>query len=133
MNGRNRRVVVSKSSSVTHPFGLDVLDDQVYWTDWNHRGILRASKFDGQNSTILAQTTLLPYGIKVYHEAAQPSANAEVCKEKNCAHMCLLAENGAKGVCGCADGYVMGKDKRSCAEDCKDGSNSIVCGGSDPK
>ncbi len=61
-----------------HVFGMAVANDHIYWTDWTYRyglasyhsttsysGILRADKRNGANVTVLAQTALLPYSIKV--------------------------------------------------------------------
>ncbi len=77
LSGGGRRTVVSDSGSVPHVFGLAVADDFLYWTDWTYRGILRADKSNGGNVTVLAQTALLPYGIKIFHNAMQPEGEAK--------------------------------------------------------
>lgn len=79
-DGTERRKIVSNSGAVAHLFGLAVADNYIYWTDWNHRGILRADKITGKNITLLAQTTLLPYGIKVYNSVAQPALKSNFFK-----------------------------------------------------
>jgi hypothetical protein len=33
LDGDDRRIV--KSTGIKHPFGVDVLGDMVYWSDWN--------------------------------------------------------------------------------------------------
>uniref|UniRef100_A0A915DU04 EGF-like calcium-binding domain-containing protein n=1 Tax=Ditylenchus dipsaci TaxID=166011 RepID=A0A915DU04_9BILA len=48
MNGGKRKTILANSGAVAHLFGLAVADDYIYWTDWNHRGILRADKLTGQ-------------------------------------------------------------------------------------
>lgn len=51
---------------------MAIIDDDLYWTDWTYRGILKASKFNGENVTVVAQTALLPYGMKIYYPGVQP-------------------------------------------------------------
>lgn len=53
-------------------FSMVVVDDSLYWTDWTHRAILRGSKMAGGNATVIAQTALLPYGLKAFHSSMQP-------------------------------------------------------------
>ncbi|XP_077987906.1 low-density lipoprotein receptor-related protein 5-like [Glandiceps talaboti] len=47
LDGQNRTVLVSLPDS--HPFGLTVVGDYVYWTDWQRRQLSRADKKNGQN------------------------------------------------------------------------------------
>ena len=47
LDGNNRQALVS---SVTHPYGLTVSEEFVYWTDWQKRSIFQARK-DGTAGT----------------------------------------------------------------------------------
>ena len=44
LDGRNRQTLVA---NVTHPYGLTIFGEYVYWTDWQKRSIFRARK-DGR-------------------------------------------------------------------------------------
>ncbi|EPB74102.1 Low-density lipoprotein receptor repeat class B [Ancylostoma ceylanicum] len=72
LDGTGRRAIISDSGTVPHVFALAVADDLLYWSDWTYRGLLRASKLTGENVTVVAQTALLPYGLKVFHKSLQP-------------------------------------------------------------
>ena len=41
-DGGNRRVVLS--DMMPHPFGLTLLGDYLYWTDWHEHVVQRADK-----------------------------------------------------------------------------------------
>ena len=41
MAGQNRRLVLSELS---HPYGVTVLDQYIYWTDWDTKSLQRADK-----------------------------------------------------------------------------------------
>ncbi|TKR95341.1 hypothetical protein L596_009522 [Steinernema carpocapsae] len=129
-DGSDRRAVVSDPSSVPHVFGLAVIDDFLYWTDWTYRGILRADKHTGRNVTVLAQTALLPYSIKILHSSVQPVAE-NPCVKKGCQQLCLLAKSGSEAKCACSDGFNLNKDHKTCKSNCS--KDHIVCGGSDPR
>ena len=49
-DGRNRKVLVDK---VEHPYGLTVLDNYVYWSDWQAKAILQVNKKDGSGKKVL--------------------------------------------------------------------------------
>lgn len=130
LNGKHRRTVIADPDAVPHVFGMTIADDYLYWTDWTYRGILRANKLTGRNLTVLAQTALLPYGIKAYHPSIQPQYESP-CEKMNCSQLCLLKDNGQSGKCACSDGFELGSDGKTCNSACN--SNEILCGGSDSK
>lgn len=43
--GQGRRVIVEK---VEHPYGLAIVGDFIYWSDWQQKALLRANKNDGK-------------------------------------------------------------------------------------
>uniref|UniRef100_A0A1I7U5D7 EGF_CA domain-containing protein n=1 Tax=Caenorhabditis tropicalis TaxID=1561998 RepID=A0A1I7U5D7_9PELO len=81
MDGTARRIIIADAGSVPHVFGLAIADDFLYWTDWTYRGILRANKHNGENITVLAQTALLPYSLKIFHKTLQPDRKCYVYKK----------------------------------------------------
>ncbi|KJH46163.1 Low-density lipoprotein receptor repeat class B [Dictyocaulus viviparus] len=121
--GMGRRKIISDSSTVPHIFALTVVDDLLYWTDWTYRGLLKADKLTGDNVTVVAQTALLPYGLKVFHVALQPQFSIS-CSSLGCEQLCLLGpEETAK--CSCGEGYKLNSDGRRCTSCCD--SEHVEC------
>ncbi|KAI4875164.1 hypothetical protein NFI96_001332 [Prochilodus magdalenae] len=59
----SHRYVILKNEPV-HPFGLAVYGDQIFWTDWVRRAVLRAGKFVGADMKVLrADIPQQPMGI----------------------------------------------------------------------
>ncbi|KAK6040761.1 Low-density lipoprotein receptor repeat class B [Cooperia oncophora] len=79
LDGSGRRTIISDSGTVPHVFALSIADDLLYWSDWTYRGLLRADKLTGDNVTVVAQTALLPYGLKIFHPSVQPHCKLLIC------------------------------------------------------
>jgi len=55
-----------------HPFGVAVLEDDVYWSDWHTKSINHVNKLNvGLTETILSQLHY-PMDIRVFHPLRQP-------------------------------------------------------------
>lgn len=52
LNGKNRRVLIR---DVSHPYGLVVVGNHVYWTDWKTQALHRAEKINGTDNTKIKQ------------------------------------------------------------------------------
>ncbi|VDM53109.1 unnamed protein product [Angiostrongylus costaricensis] len=129
LDGSGRHTIISDSGTVPHVFALTVADDSLYWSDWTYRGLLKADKLTGDNVTVVAQTALLPYGLKVFHLSLQPQFPS-LCSTLGCEQLCLLGpERTAK--CGCGEGYELHANGRNCTSNCD--SKHIECGGSEAK
>ncbi|KAE9420700.1 hypothetical protein Angca_006416, partial [Angiostrongylus cantonensis] len=129
VDGSGRHTIISDSGTVPHVFALTVADDSLYWSDWTYRGLLKADKLTGDNVTVVAQTALLPYGLKVFHLSLQPQFPS-LCNTLGCEQLCLLGpERTAK--CGCGEGYELHANGRNCTSNCD--SKHIECGGSEAK
>ena len=63
----NRRTLISSLSSLPHPFGLTVLGDYLYWTDWQLDAIYRANKDDGGELTSVISGLGQPMDIHGYN------------------------------------------------------------------
>ena len=145
-DGSNRRVVLSAGPAISHPFAITVFEDWLYWSDWDHRTIMRANKFTGKNATSVTMThsvwyrwrnfsydpkvssydliniqTQLPMVVHVYHSYRQPSGPHH-CLPFNgrCSHLCLPApqinERSAKISCACPDNFQLLDDGLNCVE-----------------
>ena len=115
-----------------HVFSLTLIDDWLYWSDWNLKAILRANKYTGDDLTTVRNTTHRPYDVHIYHPLRQ-LAYDNPCKDNNggCSHLCLIGVNplgnqGTVATCQCPDDFVMGKDGRTCEANCK--PNQHRCG-----
>lgn len=67
-DGSNRTVIVK---GLTHPFGLDVDNGFVYWTDWRSENIQRASISDPSSLVVLRSGLKYLMEIRVYDPKRQ--------------------------------------------------------------
>ena len=134
-DGKNRHELPLSGHTVPHVFALTVLDDNLYWTDWNLKAVLTAHKHTGEGLRVLRNTTHRPYDIQVFHQLRQlPYANP--CERNNggCSHLCLLSPQNGTGVgytCACPNQFYMSDDKRSCISNCTTGQHR--CAGKDDR
>ena len=72
-DGTNRTVIVQ---GLTHPFGLDVHNGFIYWTDWSSKNIQRASIADPTSVVVLRSGLEGLMEIKVYDPKRQPGGSS---------------------------------------------------------
>lgn len=53
-------------SSVPHPYGLAVLDEWLYWTDWTEKSLKRALKASGKMNTTIKRGLRSPMDVKTW-------------------------------------------------------------------
>merc|ERR1712106_830793 len=135
-DGKNKKFVLAGTDTVPHVFALTLMDDYLYWTDWNKKAVLKAHKFTGKNLTILRNTTHRPYDLHIYHPLRQYKYD-NPCNIKNggCSHLCLIAPNHMQGVtysCACPNDFILNpKDNMTCIANCTAGQHRR--GGNDEK
>ena len=56
-NGENRRYMLKSPDQIKHVFALSILDNTLFWSDWNRKAILSADKFTGENIKVLRNST----------------------------------------------------------------------------
>ena len=56
---------------LSHPFGLVVYNDDIYWTDWQKESIYRGSKYI-KKKTVLRKESEYLYGVRVFTKENQP-------------------------------------------------------------
>ena len=54
------------STEVNHPYGLTLLHDHIYWTDWNTDSVYRADVNSGANVKLLMANLGKPMDIHAY-------------------------------------------------------------------
>lgn len=107
LDGQNEVLLVPK---VVHPFGLTLLGDYIYWTDWDQMTIERANKSSGSNRQVIRTDIEGVMEVKAVSAGGQTGWN--VCADRNggCTHLCLYHPEGVR--CACPDR----PDARRCSD-----------------
>ncbi|KAK5977541.1 hypothetical protein GCK32_003906, partial [Trichostrongylus colubriformis] len=77
----------------THPFSVDLFENNVYWTDWRINAIVRANKWNGSSIAAVYHTPIRPFYLKVVHRSKQPRTLRNPCAKSSCSHLCLMNGN----------------------------------------
>lgn len=101
LSGKNRKIHVE---NVPHPYGLVVVDNQIYWTDWQTKALHRTWKNEIQNKTIIRDNL---EGLMSVRAMQEEQVVENVCGENNggCSHLCL--RNPTSFTCACPTGILM--------------------------
>ncbi|XP_041374759.1 low-density lipoprotein receptor-related protein 2-like [Gigantopelta aegis] len=118
--------------SITHPFGIAIYKDYIFYTDWRLESIIRINKRGGQETRIRSGIGKL-MGIRVYDHDLQPASSKNPCVRRNgdCSHFCFpipvaSTSNQLGRHCGCPYGMKLSQNQRSC-EPNADEPNPDVC------
>ncbi|XP_050692314.1 low-density lipoprotein receptor-related protein 6-like [Eriocheir sinensis] len=111
LDGSDRRVVLR--DYLPHVFGLSLLGDHIYWTDWQRRSIERVNKLTGEGRKVIVEQLPDLMGLKAV-SSKQGGGSHNPCREDNggCSHLCLNRPNNY--TCGCPIGYDLTQDGRQC-------------------
>ena len=115
VDGSDRKVIIDEY--VPHPFGLTILGEYIYWTDWQESVIERANKITGKDRVILVSHLENRLMSLKASQTALKSADANGCAFENggCSHLCLFTPEGAK--CACPNGFELsGQDQKFCVQ-----------------
>ncbi|XP_042234557.1 low-density lipoprotein receptor-related protein 4-like [Homarus americanus] len=107
LDGENRVMLVQQ---VPHPFGLTLLGNHIYWTDWQTLTIERADKTTGNNRKVIRSGIAGIMEIKAVTRASQRGWNQCADRNGGCSHLCLYHPTGRR--CACPDTH----DSRICSE-----------------
>ncbi|CAI4221108.1 unnamed protein product [Auanema sp. JU1783] len=86
--GENIKVVLHSHQYLRHPFSLAVFEDRVYYTDWEHDGVITLNKFTGSDVRKVMNKVATPMTVRIYHKEAQPMVENK-CSANDCEEMCL--------------------------------------------
>lgn len=144
LDGTGRKLVLDKVS--THPYGLAVFENRLYWSDWNSMSLQTCEKFtckDRRNVVVdrviygtISRVKFFPNSIQIlvffsdvhiYHSALYPLRGGSPCKGNECSHMCLLKSN-VSFTCACPTGMELSIDQKTCKEHIKQQSILLAIG-----
>ncbi|KAF4524536.1 hypothetical protein B566_EDAN002809 [Ephemera danica] len=128
-DGTDRRAIIT--DNFPHTFGLTLLGDHLYWTDWQKRTIERANKVCNDALTLRDGTDCMSrqvtggdrfvvvdqlpnmMGLKAVHLGDLASSD-NPCARSNggCSHLCL--KRPTDYVCACPFGYELSTNQRNC-------------------
>ncbi|OWA55095.1 Low-density lipoprotein receptor-related protein 1 [Hypsibius exemplaris] len=104
-DGHDRRTV--QRLHYSHPFGLTILADRLYWTDWTTQSI-KTAHLNGSGAGIVHDTHRRPMGIVTMHHSRRPRLVSPCATNVTnpCDHICL-ARPGNLYTCLCHFGFEM--------------------------
>uniref|UniRef100_A0AAX7TL23 EGF-like domain-containing protein n=1 Tax=Astatotilapia calliptera TaxID=8154 RepID=A0AAX7TL23_ASTCA len=111
MDGASRVTVVS---SLSHPWGLTIYQNYLYYTDLDYEVIERVEKDTGTNMVVMRSGMSGLHGLKVH---ARDTGTTNACSSNNggCPHLCLPKPDNKK-TCACTTGFHPSPDGSSCQE-----------------
>ncbi|RWS31707.1 low-density lipoprotein receptor-related protein 4-like protein [Leptotrombidium deliense] len=120
--GKVRKIVVK---DISHPFGVTIYGQHVYWTDWQSKAIERADKETGTDKHVITENIEYLMELKMVAPSRQAgtynqskylflrlaSADTNPCGNQNggCSHLCLFRPQGY--ICACPSH----PDSRACS------------------
>uniref|UniRef100_A0A8C3VSK2 Low-density lipoprotein receptor-related protein 8 n=1 Tax=Catagonus wagneri TaxID=51154 RepID=A0A8C3VSK2_9CETA len=128
-SGGNRKMLISSPDFLSHPFGIAVFEDRVFWTDLENEAIFSANRLNGLEISVLAENLNNPHDIVIFHELKQPRA-ADACElsaqpNGGCEYLCLpapqISSHSPKYTCACPDTMWLGPDMKRCYRDGSEG------------
>lgn len=115
--GGDLKTVLHSHKHLKHPFSLAVFEERLYWTDWDHEGVLAVNKFNGEDVKQVMNGVPGPMTVRIYHQMAQPNQTNK-CERHRCHHICLprahiktnnsnedIKVDGLPYTCGCDMGF----------------------------
>ncbi|CAL1530382.1 unnamed protein product [Lymnaea stagnalis] len=110
-DGAGRRVVYAKA---TYPFDITVLNNIIYWTDWQRKDVPNINQSGGEVNEPLQQAiggNGRLYGITAVKDQCPRARNSCGLNDGGCKFLCLASQNRGR-TCACPDGM----DPRLCQQ-----------------
>ncbi|KAA0202310.1 hypothetical protein HAZT_HAZT007753 [Hyalella azteca] len=97
---------------VPHPYGIAVLDEWLYWTDWSDKSLQRALKASGERNSTVKRSMKAPMDVVTWPLPGTSLQSSCSRNNGHCSHLCLRTPQAHS--CACPTGLVL-KDGRSCS------------------
>lgn len=95
------------ANELSHPFGLDIFDNKLFWTDWDTQSVEQADRATGlKRKTVIGNTTDL-MDIRIFHRDRRFISNPCSTNNGGCSHICLLSPHEYKYTCACPIGVKL--------------------------
>lgn len=118
-DGSGRQIILDEG--LEHPFGIDVYDQKVFWTDFKTLNVESADKLTGRNRQVLIANLTDLMDVRVFHHDRKTISNFCSISNGDCSHMCLLSpQSGYK--CACPIGVKLSQNGKTC----KDGPTDFI-------
>lgn len=111
-DGTERRTLISKQ--LPHLFGFTLLNEWVYWSDWQRRSVERAHKLTGNDRETIVDNLPDLMGLKAMSISKPVGTNPCALNNGNCSHLCLNKPHN-QYVCACPTGFELDDDLRNCS------------------
>ncbi|KAL3266297.1 hypothetical protein HHI36_010477 [Cryptolaemus montrouzieri] len=110
LNGQDRRLILK---DVPHPYGLVIVGNHMYWTDWQTQALHRAGKLRGTERRIIRGKL---EGLMDVRAVQSDNIAENACGSNNggCSHLCL--RNPKSFSCSCPTGLLLAKNSSSICE-----------------
>ncbi|KAL0269017.1 UNVERIFIED_CONTAM: hypothetical protein PYX00_010764 [Menopon gallinae] len=108
LQGQNRRMLVK---DLPHPYGLVILGNYLYWTDWKTESIHKANKNNGNDSEVVLKGREGLMDIRLV-QVKKVKENACGSENGGCSHLCLKRPKGFS--CACPTGLSIRNDNKTC-------------------
>lgn len=110
LNGAGRKIIIT---NVPHPYGLVVVGNHMYWTDWQTQALHRAEKLSGSDRAIIREKL---DGLMDVRSVQSDNIAENACGRSNggCSHLCLRNPTGYS--CACPTGIRMSKNSHKQCE-----------------
>ena len=127
-DGSRPNIISEPNGALNHPFSISVLEDWVFWTNWQNSSTLyKANKFDGSSLTKVSEASVKPISVAVWHAFRQP-ASPSPCASRplKCSHTCVPApilphkagvlqpKKTSSTTCLCPTDHLLAKDGATC-------------------
>lgn len=76
-------------------------EDNIYWTDWQQKAVMRAEKLNGKNPTIIRSGLENAMGVTIVTAERQKGWNPCAVDNGGCSHLCFFTKTNY--TCGCPD------------------------------
>ena len=115
-SGEDRTVLNSGAPFASRPYGLTLLGDSIFWTQYSSATLVRLELETNVTSVLRRENPQL-FEVKAFARERQPSSISPCGSEMDCSEICLLSTNDEVR-CACRDGRRINRNNfRSCEND----------------